>query len=256
MGMMIILAGIIFQKIFICVVVANYLKANETASGVKNSNAIEKGYLDMTKYIIKKKIKKNIKISTEMSNSIIYKIVSNFLFDSIIYVIVLGNIMLMGFDTDPISDENYNMITYINYFCLGVYNLEIMLKLMAFGTSIYFADGYNGLDCFTITLIDMFTVIKIVFGLKTFANFFIVFRISVVGKIMTKFTYLDSKISKNLKVIFDAMNFLMLSLGAIVILMFLFISIYSIIGMHLFYNIPHQYMVPFYSINNHRLTNT
>lgn len=44
MATMIIFSGIVFQKIFICVVVANYLKTNESQSGAANSNIIEKGY--------------------------------------------------------------------------------------------------------------------------------------------------------------------------------------------------------------------
>ena len=80
----------------------------------------------MTKYIVKKKINRKIKISTEMANSIIYKIVSNFFFDIIIYMIVLANIILMAWDTDPITDDMYNTITLINYIFLGFYNIEVI----------------------------------------------------------------------------------------------------------------------------------
>ena len=104
----------------------------------------------MSKYIIKKKIKKKIKITTERANSVIYKIVSNFFFEIMIYLVVIGNILLMGWDIKGQTDEQYNQITIVNYVCLVIYNFELVLKLIGYGSKIYFADSYNCMDAFTI----------------------------------------------------------------------------------------------------------
>lgn len=78
----------------------------------------------------------------------------------------------------------------------------------------------------------MFNAVKVALGWKIFGNILIVLRISVIAKVMAKFTYLDMKISKNLKVIFDAMNFLLMSIFSVVVLLILFMLIFSIIGMN------------------------
>jgi hypothetical protein len=104
----------------------------------------------MSKYIIKKRIKKKIKITTERANSIIYKIVSNFFFEIMIYLVVIGNILLMGWDVKDQTDEQYARITIINYICLLIYNFELVLKLIGYGPKIYFSDSYNTMDAFTI----------------------------------------------------------------------------------------------------------
>jgi hypothetical protein len=89
----------------------------------------------------------------------------------------------------------------------------------------------------------VFNAVKVAFGWRIFGNILIVLRISVIAKVMAKFTYLEMKISKNLKVIFDAMNFLLMSIFSVVVLLILFMLIFSIIGMNLFSEIPFQYMI-------------
>ena len=89
----IIFTAVVMVRVFICVVVASYLKNTETQSGMADANPAERGYIEMTKYIIKKKIKKKIKITKEIERRISYKIVSSCIFEFIIYVIVLANII-------------------------------------------------------------------------------------------------------------------------------------------------------------------
>ena len=66
---------------------------------------------------------------------------------------------------------------------------------------------------------------------------------NIIGKVLQALGTFDIKVSKNLKVIIEAISLLMLSLFSIMGILFLFMAIFAIIGIHLFPFIPYQLMI-------------
>jgi hypothetical protein len=128
-----------------------------------------------------------------------------------------------------------DVFDYINYFFTGMFTLEAIIKIIAFGIKGYFKQGWNVFD-FLIVLVSYAMLIigftsESVLGPKQ-ATVARALRIGRIFRLITK--------AKFLRIIFNTIIFTIPSLANVGALMFLLLFIFSILGVQLFATVQLQ----------------
>lgn len=136
------------------------------------------------------------------------------------------------YEVPPYLLEDFD---YINYFFTGMFTLEAIIKIIAFGIKGYFKQGWNVFD-FLIVLVSYAMLIigftsESVLGPKQ-ATVARAFRIGRIFRLITK--------AKFLRIIFNTIIFTIPSLANVGALMFLLLFIFSILGVQLFATVQLQ----------------
>jgi len=84
-----------------------------------------------------------IKIPNNKFQLFWYKIVVSSVFETLIMLCILLNIFSMAIIYDGMSESYERMIDYINLIFSGIFFVEAVMKLTAFGFKNYFAIGWN-----------------------------------------------------------------------------------------------------------------
>lgn len=71
---------------------------------------------------------------------ICYDAINNPWFDKIIFIIIIINIVLMGYDQLGLSRSVKLSITILNICFLGIFNLEAIIKIVGIGFVFYFKE--------------------------------------------------------------------------------------------------------------------
>jgi hypothetical protein len=126
-------------------------------------------------------------------------------------------------------------LEYVNYVFAGIFTLEAVIKIIAFGPRDYLSKGWNIFD-FSIVIISYVTLI---IGLSTNSNFgpkqatiARAFRIGRIFRLITK--------AKFLRVIFNTIIITLPSLANVGALMILLLFIFSILGVQIFATVKIQ----------------
>jgi hypothetical protein len=153
----------------------------------------------------------------------IYYLVNSSYFALTMDFFIILNIFVMTLEHYNQSDSFTNALYVLNAFFAGIFSLELVLKLMAFGIKIFLKDSWTQFDFLIVigALLDI-SGIALVFNVT-------IFRVLRVGRILRLL-----KSSKNMIVLLKTLFFSLPSLVNVGSLLFLAFFIFAIIGMNLF----------------------
>jgi hypothetical protein len=148
-------------------------------------------------------------------------------FENVIFVCICFNITLLTFSWYGNSQNQIKVIDTFNKSFIGVYILEFIIKILAFGIA-YFREGWNLLD-FSVVMAAVIELLLAEFsnhnGSATLA-IIRCFRIVRVTKLIRNF----KEMRRFLMTFFGSLPAL-INVGS---LLFLFLYIYAVLGMNLF----------------------
>lgn len=91
-------------------------------------------------------------------------------FQNFILGVILFNSIIMGMQTSKTLEANIgNILTILDYICLGIFIVELLLKFMAYGIK-FFASGWNIFDLI-IVVISLISGLAFLSVLRTFRVF-------------------------------------------------------------------------------------
>ena len=179
---------------------------------------------------------------------------SSFLDNFIMGCIVLNMItMALNYDT---SDPKYDLaLTYVNYIFTGIFIVECIIKLLAYGIS-YFHSGWNRFDFFAVVASIADLVIQNIDGID--AKFLKSFQIIRVLRVLRVTRVL--RLVKSLKGLEKLIQTLTWSIGALAnvfMLMLIIFCIFAILGCYFYdgitykkYRSSFKYINEFYNLDN------
>lgn len=91
-------------------------------------------------------------------------------FQNFILAVILFNSIIMGMQTSKTLEANIgNILTILDYICLGIFIVELLLKFMAYGIK-FFTSGWNIFDLI-IVIISLISGLAFLSVLRTFRVF-------------------------------------------------------------------------------------
>jgi voltage-dependent calcium channel L type alpha-1D len=154
----------------------------------------------------------------------------NPLYNITIFGLIMGNTITLAVDGYPQSFDKETTLVALNDFFTWAFTAEMLLKMTALGFKNYMRDRFNMFDC----IVVLFSLIDFTMGLVSsgsggsFLQAFRALRLLRVVKVVRRWKKLQEIISKIMLSLNDIMNFS--------VLLFLFLYIYSLLGMELFAN--------------------
>lgn len=140
----------------------------------------------------------------------------------------------------PISKKELNTLEYINYALTFAFVAEMVLKLIGFGFCNYIRDYFNIFDCIVVVSSVIDFIISVQFNNKSIssATALRAFRLIRIFKLARTWTKLKNLLKTMLQTLKDVSTFS--------ILLLVFLSIYTLLGMELFayqlkFNDTHEY---------------
>ena len=153
------------------------------------------------------------------------KFVEGHLFQNLILVVIIINSAVLGLQTVPSLSEGTagNVLSVIDYICLGIFILEMLLKMIAYKFFGYFKSGWNWFDFIII-------LTSIISGLPVFSSARIlrVFRVFRSLKGLRGFKMVSAL--KPLQVIIGAIGKSLPGITWTALLLIIIYYIFSIIG--------------------------
>ncbi|EAR90226.2 cation channel family transporter (macronuclear) [Tetrahymena thermophila SB210] len=210
-------------------VVNNFKRIKDEISGYKNLTSIQRQWVEMQKYMMKRKLKVVIPTPENTYRHFCYILAKSSKFEKIIIFFIILNLVTMGCQYKGMDDQGAYAINVINNFCLGIYHVEALIKIVGVGVYFYFKDDWNKFDFGVILITDIVLFSSIFVSTSTVSNLPIIFRALRLGRIVK---YIRA--SQSLKVLIDSIYYLLPSLINIAFLVFLIAFICAILGMNLF----------------------
>ena len=137
---------------------------------------------------------------------------------------IVVNVLLMATEHFNQPDMMTNILATLNYLFCGIFFMEMVLKLIAFGLVGYLADGFNVFDGFIVIVSSIELFIGGGSGLVVLRTF----RLVRVFKLARFLPTLQQQIAVMIATLSGVMSFL--------VLLFLYMFIFAVLGMFLFGN--------------------
>jgi hypothetical protein len=180
---------------------------------------------------------------------------SNFLDNFIMICIVLNLIsMAMAFD---LSDETYDLaLTYVNYVFTGIFIVECIIKLTAYGPIGYFHSAWNRFDFFVVVASIGDLVIQNIDGIDAkFLKSFQIIRVLRVLRVTRVLRLVKSL--KGLEKLIQTLTWSISALASVFLLMLIIFCIFAILGCYFYdgviyekYKSKFTYVNEFYNLDN------
>jgi voltage-dependent calcium channel L type alpha-1D len=156
-----------------------------------------------------------------------YKLALNPIYTFFIQACIIINTILQSLDSYP-EPSSMPIIDKINSFFSIVFITETIIKLYAFGFKYYFTDFFNGFDCFiALTSLSDFIISSIFVDVNlTAITTFRTFRLLRLFKLARSWVQLRN--------LLKTMGTTLIDISHFTIILFLFMYIYSLLGMELF----------------------
>ena len=157
---------------------------------------------------------------------VIYRIINHPLFAVIIFGSIIMNTVILCLDYyDYNNNDDEGVLTpakYFNYFFIAIFTVEVVLKMVGFGCREFVKDRFHLFD----TLVVIISLAELLFsdgsGATSSLRAFRLFRIFKIFRV------------GSLRVMLDSLSRTVLSIGNYVILLLLFIYVFSLMGLQFF----------------------
>ena len=194
-------------------------------------------WVEMQRLIVSSSVQINIKRPESAYKSWVYSVVTNTKFEIFIFASIILNMISMSMSYKGSTIEYNSALDIINIGCVGVFTVELMLKIYAFGISNYCKSKWNAFDTIVVVCayIDIILNYQAYFStsiLRAAPQIFRIFRIFKVSRLIRLFRPL-----KSLQNLVTIVSHSLSAIMNVISLLILCIFIYSIIGVFLFYNI-------------------
>ena len=145
-------------------------------------------------------------------------------FGSIIMLCIVLNTIVLALDKHPpLPEEFQDFLRTLNIFFMIVFTVEVVVKLVGLGLKPFFKDNYNSFDLITVIL----SIVELFFsdngssslGALRAVRLFRVFKLFKSG---------------DLRILMDSIGFTIITIGNYAILLFLFLYVFSLMGMSFF----------------------
>jgi hypothetical protein len=177
-------------------------------------------------------------------------------FDNFIMAIIFLNMISMALNYDD-CDSGYEYgLKVANWIFTGIFVLECLLKITAYGISGYFYYGWNKFDFFVVVASIADIVIANIDGIDAaFLKSFQIIRVLRVLRVTRVLRLI--KALKGLEKLLQTLRWSISALSNVFILMFLMFCIFSILGCYLYDGLTYKkykdkmyYMDKYYNLNN------
>jgi hypothetical protein len=179
-----------------------------------------------------KPIKKTQMTKSKFRNAMII-VSEHYIFESIIMILIIINTIVLALKWYGEPNQLPKILELLNYVFAGIFSLEAIIKLIAFGGS-YFSDGWNVFDF----VIVVGTFISII--LTNYTSIDIGSQTTVVRAFRIGRVFRLVKKAKSLKMIFHTFMITIPSLANVGGLLILLLYLFSVLGVFLFATIKLQ----------------
>lgn len=159
-----------------------------------------------------------------------FKVISTNIFENFIIFIIVMNMITLAIDYEGSEDQFTNVILKLNYFFTSIFIVECLLKLIAHSPAGYFNNSWNRFDFFVViaSIFDVVITNTFIDSNVKFLKSFQIFRILRVLRV-TRVLRLF-KTLKGLEKILQTIYWSMQALGNVLLLLFLVIFIFAVLG--------------------------
>jgi hypothetical protein len=177
-------------------------------------------------------------------------------FDNFIMAIIFLNMISMAMNYDDCDYGYEYILKFANWIFTGIFVLECILKLTAYGLSGYFYYGWNKFDFFVVVASLLDIVIANIDGIDAaFLKSFQIIRVLRVLRVTRVLRLI--KALKGLEKLLQTLSWSISALANVFILMFLMFCIFSILGCYLYDGLTYKkymdkivYMNQYSNLNN------
>ncbi len=177
-------------------------------------------------------------------------------FDNFIMGIIFLNMISMALNYDDCDPGYEYILKFANWIFTGIFVLECILKLSAYGIRGYFYYGWNKFDFFVVVASIADIVIANIDGIDAaFLKSFQIIRVLRVLRVTRVLRLV--KALKGLEKLLQTLRWSISALGNVFILMFLMFCIFSILGCYLYEGLTYSkykdkmyYLDRYYNLNN------
>ncbi|KAG8447011.1 hypothetical protein GDO86_014453, partial [Hymenochirus boettgeri] len=213
-------------NLFIGVIIDNFNQQKKKIRKDIFMTEEQKKYYNAMKKLGSKKPQKPIPRPQNKIQGVVFDLVSNQLFDIVIMILIILNMVTMMIETDDQSEEKINILFKINLVFIVVFTAECVLKMFAL-RQYFFTVGWNIFD-FVVVILSIVGIVLSDLIAEYFVSptLFRVIRLARIGRVL--------RLIRGAKGIRTLLFALMMSLPALFnigLLLFLVMFIYSIFGM-------------------------
>jgi hypothetical protein len=228
----IIFGHLFVLNMFVGVVVGCFIQEKENLELNHLLTPWQSDWCNVMIYLYKRKPIIVYTSSTSKVKDHCYAIASSWYFGSSIFICIILNTVGLGLTWYNEPAGLSGVLDILSTIFNIIYTIEAIIKIIAFGWA-YFADGWNNFD-FTIVVVAWFGQISVAAGAEagTLATVVTILRIMRVFKIVRK--------HKGLNVLFFTMVGAVPQLTNVGGLLFLFLFLYSVLGVSLFGAVKHH----------------
>ncbi|CAD8053314.1 unnamed protein product [Paramecium primaurelia] len=238
-----LIGSILLMNMFVGVILVNYKLAEDEMKD-KNVSRDQEDWISIQKLIVDSN--PNFALYYPPKNqyrAMIFKIISNKIFDFFIMFCIILNIAAMASNYEGSSVQYQYILETLNLVLSVIFIFESVLKIIGFGPRGYFRNNWNQFDFFVVlsSILDMilsFTDNKNNPILSAGPQLIRVFRVLRVTRLFRLVKSLHS-----LKKLIDTALFSLPALFNVSALMFLLYFIFSVLGVFLFSNLSDGYII-------------
>ena len=229
----VLVADLFLMNLFVGVIIDNFNKIKEQndVGGIFVTES-QRNWIEIQHTMLSKTLIKKSKIPKNKFKRFFFRIQDHKYFDYTITWSILANTVIMAMRYARMSEEYSNALDNINYFFAAVFNLEMIIKLFALGTH-YFTDSrWNLFDWMIVIGTDVgivMSVMNIGIDISTTATIIRSFRILRMFRLFKSFG----------RLVIDTFVNILPQITNIMLLVFLLIFIYSVLGISLFADVKY-----------------
>jgi hypothetical protein len=160
--------------------------------------------------------------------SIFYKVAKSELFDTLISVCVMLNVLTLCMDYYEAPTFYHNFLIVSNYVFVAIFCLEFAIKIIGLGATNYFRDNQNIFE-FSLVLVSLISLASDMYGVTINITMLRILRGTRILRVFKKFTFLTNLLTQMIKSIDN--------LAALLTITLLMFFVFSLMAMQLFYNI-------------------
>ena len=225
MNVFFLLAWLVLSCFFVLQLVIGVLvDAINQKSGKSLMTALQRNWVQVEEKLYKLKPTARSKEPTSKMQADVWRMVNNPMFQKFITSIISANICLLAAESYDMTQEFKVAVRIIDFFFIGLYLLEIFLKIFAYGPQ-FFVDRWNLFDF----LVVVSSVVEVSAGAGSGLNALRAMRIVKVLR-----TIRLIRRAKRLRLILSALIRSFPHIMSSVVLLSLFIFLFAVLGVQLF----------------------
>ena len=228
-------------NLLISVVVQKFKTLKDRQNNVNFLRDEEVDWVKVQKIMMKFRPKK---INKDKQKNLMVSIVNHVIFEYIILFAIFLSVVVLAMTYNGASLDYILTLEIINYFLIGFFNIEMILKLMAY-KHLYFKSGWNIFDFIIVTVTDVILALSLFSGLNgnissnslTIPVIIRCFRVFRILRVITSYSKLRSLI--------DSLVYLVPSVGNIGSLLLIVFFIFGAFGMNIFGTVPERNFITY-----------